>query len=278
MCARRWIMRSNVLLKTLMTIPLACFILFMACAGDEDEDWCTEAPSDCAKSAYATGNMSISLTINAENPTVKIYIYQGDIDSGSLYKGPEIPTNPFDWSSSTYTKSLIPFGTYSAKVDYKVGSITVTAVDGAETSSITSEHCDNVTCYDVETADIDLTFDYDAFKEYIEGTDEECFIATAAFGSPLSDEVSALRMFRDSVLRSSSPGRAFIGLYYRYSPPAARFIGRHEPLRAATRGMLYPVVWAVSYPRAFVAIVIALAGICLGFRVRASRRGRNYRD
>jgi hypothetical protein len=270
-------MRSNILMKTLVAVPLACFLLFQAC-GDEDEDWCTEAPSDCKSTAYTTGKMSISLTINAENPTVKIYIYQGDIESGSLYSGPGVTKNPFDWSSSTYSTSGIPFGNYSAKVDYKVGSVTVTAVDGGETSSITSEHCDNITCYDVEIANIDLTFDYDAFKEYIEGADEECFIATAAFGSPLAEEVAVLRRFRDSVLRTSSPGRAFIGLYYRYSPPAARFISQHEPLRAAVRGALYPVAWAVSYPGVFMAIVIAMVGIFLGFRVRLSRKRRIRRE
>lgn len=268
-------MRNNILLKTVVAAPLACFLLFMAC-GDEDEESCTEAPSDCVKTEYTTGKLSISLTINAENPMVTIYLYKGNVDSGSLYSGPGVTANPFDWSSSTYSTSGMPFGHYSAKVDYKVGSVTVTAVDGAETSSITSEHCDNVTCYDVEVADIDLTFDYDKFKEFIEGTDEECFIATAAFGSPLAGEVAALRHFRDAVLRKSSPGRAFVGLYYRMSPPVARFIGRHETLRAAARGALYPVVWAVSYPWIALGIIILCAGgTVVGIGLRASRRSNS---
>ena len=50
-----------------------------------------------------------------------------------------------------------------------------------------------------------------------------CYIATAAFGSPLEGHVEILRQFRDKYLVSTSPGRAFVAAYYRYSPPRGRF-------------------------------------------------------
>jgi general secretion pathway protein G len=75
-----------------------------------------------------------------------------------------------------------------------------------------------------------------------------CFIATAAFGTPLAGEVVALKRFRDAVLMKSGPGRAFVAFYYRHSPPLAGFISRHGVLRFLTRMALYPVVYAVRFP------------------------------
>jgi uncharacterized repeat protein (TIGR01451 family) len=75
-----------------------------------------------------------------------------------------------------------------------------------------------------------------------------CFIATAAYGSPLEPHVKALREFRDRYLRRSAPGRAFIRFYYRHSPPVAAFIARHESLRFAVRALLTPLVLLIEYP------------------------------
>ncbi len=69
-----------------------------------------------------------------------------------------------------------------------------------------------------------------------------CFIATAAFGSYLEPRVKILRDFRDTYLLTTKPGRAFVTSYYRYSPPVADFISRHEFLRAIVRLALYPLI------------------------------------
>jgi hypothetical protein len=69
-----------------------------------------------------------------------------------------------------------------------------------------------------------------------------CFIATAAYGSPLAAEVQVLRRFRDEVLERSALGRALTRAYYLLSPPLAALIAQSSAARAVVRWLLRPVV------------------------------------
>lgn len=85
-----------------------------------------------------------------------------------------------------------------------------------------------------------------------------CFIATAAYGNPLHPYIKALREFRDKHLLTNSFGRAFVGFYYRHSPPFADVIRDSRSLKTVTRVTLTPVVMFVIYPYTLLTIFIAL--------------------
>ena len=70
-----------------------------------------------------------------------------------------------------------------------------------------------------------------------------CFIATAAWGTPLATEIDSLRRFRDQILLKHSLGEKLVSAYYRWSPPVAAFISQHDWLRALIRFALQPLVW-----------------------------------
>lgn len=73
-----------------------------------------------------------------------------------------------------------------------------------------------------------------------------CFIATAAYGSPLAQEVVLLQDFRDRWLAPHALGEQFIEAYYRLSPPLARRISNHKALKLLTRALLTPVIFLIK--------------------------------
>ncbi|MDP4086689.1 MAG: CFI-box-CTERM domain-containing protein [Bacillota bacterium] len=68
-----------------------------------------------------------------------------------------------------------------------------------------------------------------------------CFVATAAFGSPLVAELDRLRFWRDQYLKKSRAGRIFVSFYYKVGPSAAAIV-RHSPL---LRKMVRNWVWKI---------------------------------
>jgi len=107
-----------------------------------------------------------------------------------------------------------------------------------------------------------------------------CFIATAAYGTPMDSHVDTLRDFRDQYLVTNPVGEQMVSLYYKYSPPMADFIDEHPALKPIVRAGLSPAVAMSSVAvntntSAKIAILGSLGLISIILAVLIWRRSRN---
>lgn len=104
-----------------------------------------------------------------------------------------------------------------------------------------------------------------------------CFIATAAFGFYGAAEVRTLRRFRDEVLMTHAPGRAFVAWYYRHSPRWADALHERPALKPLVRFALLPMIvmamLAVQAPPVLLwALTAAMICLVLVLSVATTRR------
>ena len=121
--------------------------------------------------------------------------------------------------------------TTTVDITVNIGSISTATYAAIVSSATTEANSTDNTVTDVVTP-----------QEATDDSSPYCFIATAAWGSPFGREVSRLRTFRDQYLLTNRPGQEFVKLYYRYSPPLADMIHRHNTARAIMRGSLGPLL------------------------------------
>lgn len=69
-----------------------------------------------------------------------------------------------------------------------------------------------------------------------------CFVATAAYGSPLAGEIHVLRALRDRQLANHALGRALVRAYYAIGPSLAAPVAEHPWLARGVRLLLSPIV------------------------------------
>lgn len=78
------------------------------------------------------------------------------------------------------------------------------------------------------------------------GEVDACFVATAAYGSLLANDVEMLRRFRDLAMKHSVLGELAVETYYTFGPGLAGVVSESELLRATARGALSPIVTRVK--------------------------------
>ena len=121
-------------------------------------------------------------------------------------------------------------GNEQVKIEEKNGQKVEIPVDPAQAADegvVLRVYCDSIIGADVTNAEPTLP--------------TLCFIATASYGHD-SSEVGLLCKFRDECLLTNFLGTAFVNAYYKLSPPIAEFISESEPLKAAVRVALKPLV------------------------------------
>ena len=108
------------------------------------------------------------------------------------------------------------------------------------------------------------------------GSTGPCFIATAAYGTPMADEIVVLRNFRDAYLLNNAVGTAFVDAYYRVSPSIAEVVADHPTAAQAVRVALVP---AIALSRiALASPWFVLAGLLQILLVGARTGRRRFRD
>ncbi len=101
-----------------------------------------------------------------------------------------------------------------------------------------------------------------------------CFIATAAYGTPMAAEIETLRALRDTYLLDNAIGTALVDTYYRVSPAIADVVAQSPVLAAVVRLLLLPVVMLSNIALASPALT-ALFAFMGGTLIIGRRRTRN---
>jgi hypothetical protein len=98
--------------------------------------------------------------------------------------------------------------------------------------------------YEIATRTVDADGNINAtWVNQTAATISPCFIATAAYGTALHEDIDVLRDFRDEYLMPNPVGQAVVKIYYTTSPPIADVIRENEGLRTAVRaGLVKPLV------------------------------------
>lgn len=74
------------------------------------------------------------------------------------------------------------------------------------------------------------------------GAVDACFVATAAYGTAMANDVEMLRHVRDALLQTTVLGELSVELYYTFGPAVAGVVGESDLLRASARGALAPII------------------------------------
>ena len=170
---------------------------------------------------------------------------QGEIEAGTTAQDISLTTD----EDATCRYSSIQGASYAAMTNFSAttGTNHTTEVTGLE-NGVTYNYY--VKCKDASENtnpdDFVITFSVADAQVVNNSTSSSgggnCFIATAAYGTPMAEQVKILSRFRDKHLLTNYCGKIFVKLYYKYSQRIADYIRQRVCARSVVRVMLRPLV------------------------------------
>lgn len=197
------------------TYKLICDVPEVIVAGEETRIPMTLKTDELGELGYGGVQLHVKVYPRAGDVTIKLYFWSF---SNELYSG------EFDLPAD-YKLTIYPLVYFSEPGEYAFTFSLIEALYGPVINDMT----ESVTVTVVEAEEV---------EEAVGG----CFIATAAYGTPMAEEIEILREFRDEYMLTNVVGQAFVDLYYRVSPPMADFITEHASLKQMVRAGLVPAV------------------------------------
>jgi hypothetical protein len=216
-------------------------------------------------SPAASDTQVLSLTINPPPP---LNITTTSLPAGTV-GAPYSQTLAATGGIAPYTWSLSS-GTLPPGLGLSPGGVLGSSPTTAGSYTFTVQVTDNIGGADTQTLSLTVST---TPAPAAAAAGAGCFIATAAYGSPMEPQVVLLRAFRDRYLLTNGPGQAFVRWYYRTSPPIAERIRQSPNLRGMVRGLLWPLVavaWIALHPVVAGGILMG-AGLSGGW-IRSQRR------
>lgn len=133
-------------MKKIFPILLLSILLISGCWTDDDMD--CETSFSCVTIPPEFGDLTIKVTIDAENPVVPVTIFLGNFEDGdTIYHE--------DLTSESRTFEVWVDEKYSATAIYQQGGNTIRAIDGDRVVLKSEEDCYE-TCYTVNDGNINL--------------------------------------------------------------------------------------------------------------------------
>jgi hypothetical protein len=144
---------------------------------------------------------------------------------------------------------LTSSGVFVATTSASAGEIVIDGLENGKTYSVftffTPGGLERSNCQ-TATAAANTTWSEHSGEGEAKLSDPKCFVATAAYGSPLHHHLKALRWFRDEILLKSKAGEHFVNWYYEHGPKAAQVIIAHPFLKPLVQSLLWLPVMAIT--------------------------------
>jgi hypothetical protein len=160
-----------------------------------------------------------------------------------------------------------------------LGSMVILMAEASGGYQFASWSGDVDTIADVNASTTTITMDSSySVRADFQKVSSPCCTATAAYGTPMAQEIGILRQFRDEYLLTNPLGKTLADFYYTVSPPIAKFITEHPGLKPMVRAGLMPAVAmstiAVNTTAVEKMAIVGLLAlvVCVALAVRAMRR------